>query len=25
VMMVDDDLHLDLTPEKAVELLERYE
>jgi len=25
VMMVDDDLHLDLTPEKAVEILERYE
>lgn len=25
VMMVDDDLHLDLTPEKAVEILERYD
>jgi NADH-quinone oxidoreductase subunit E len=25
VMMVDDDLHLDLTPQKAVEILEGYE
>jgi NADH-quinone oxidoreductase subunit E len=25
VMMVDDDLHLDLTPEKAVEIVDRYE
>lgn len=25
VMMVDDDLHLDLTPQNAVEILEGYE
>lgn len=25
VMMVDDDLHLDLTPEMAVEIVDRYE